>query len=125
MLISSEQVTFSVVYALLFIVLDCMLLPSPHRRETPSPTPGQATDDGSPLVLLRALIFQDECLPLVAKLVYDTIELFKAFELQRPTRSKPLPAVRTWHRRIPGLKKQPTHAPLADDDSDNDSDYIP
>ncbi|KAF8991441.1 hypothetical protein BDZ89DRAFT_1151520 [Hymenopellis radicata] len=92
----------------------------PHLNLTRLPA-----DNAGALVLLRALIFQDVCLPLVAKLVYDCMELFKTFELQRPTRSTPLPAVRTWHRRIPGLKKQPARAPLVDADSDSDSDYIP
>ncbi|KAF8993160.1 hypothetical protein BDZ89DRAFT_1150725 [Hymenopellis radicata] len=37
------------------------------------------TDDGGALVLLRALIFQDTCLPLVAKLIYDTMELLPTY----------------------------------------------
>ncbi len=28
-------------------------------------------------------------------------------------------------RRIPGLQRQPSHAPLVDTDSDSDSDYVP
>ncbi|KAF9031533.1 hypothetical protein BDZ89DRAFT_1238634 [Hymenopellis radicata] len=84
----------------------------PHRNLARLPT-----DNGDAL---------DTCLPLVAKLIYDTMELFKSFELQRPMHSKPLPAVRTWHRRIPGLKtRQPAaHAPLGDSDSDSYSDYV-
>ncbi|KAF9003704.1 hypothetical protein BDZ89DRAFT_1240180 [Hymenopellis radicata] len=94
------------------------------RRETPSPQPGQVAKRrrrrlGAPT---RAYSSQ----------IYDTMERFnKSFELQRPMRSKPLPAVRTWHRRIlstqndsypiPGLKKQPA----LDSDSDSDSDYVP
>ncbi|KAF9048055.1 hypothetical protein BDZ89DRAFT_1154873 [Hymenopellis radicata] len=93
----------------------------PNMRFSSVPvTPTSWTFPGCQLMTLVpwcfALVFQDVCLPLVAKLVYECMELFKTFELQR--RSTPLPAVRTWHRRIPGLKKQPAHAPLVDAVSD-------
>ncbi|KAF9038844.1 hypothetical protein BDZ89DRAFT_1129597 [Hymenopellis radicata] len=84
-------------------------------------------DPDRALDILRGLIFQDICLPPVAKLVYEVMELFKSFELERPRHDKPLPVLRTWHRRVPGCT--PTRArqanPPMESDSDSDSDYIP
>ncbi len=74
-----------------------LLMPKlPHLNLSCPIPPEQALDT------LRGMICQDICLPPVAKLVYGVMELFKGFELERPRYDKPLPVLRTCHRRIPG-----------------------